>query len=156
MKLSQAQSRVWSICGNNPVCGICRWMIQCPEDSKRLTMFITKPSPDRISTQRYLFPWSLTLITWDLLILKFMKLPNQICFISKRVLDFCPGNALFQNIWGCLALASTDIIVTASIPSNPIQFNPIQPNPIQSNPSVHLSLCCIQGFFLAATSTGEI
>ena len=28
-----------------------------------------------------------------------------ICFIS-RVLDFCPGNALFQlrNIWGCQAL----------------------------------------------------
>ena len=50
-----------------------------------------------------LFPWSLTLIMWDLLILKFMNSQSnlfQICFIS-RVLDFCPGNALFQlrNIW---------------------------------------------------------
>ena len=54
-----------------------------------------------------LFPWSLTLIMWDLLILKFMNSQSNclICFIS-RVLDFCPGNALFQlrNIWGCLAL----------------------------------------------------
>ena len=67
-----------------------------------------------------LFPWSLTLIMWDLLILKFMNSQSNclICFIS-RVLDFCPGNALFQlrNIWGCLALPCTDIIITATIQS---------------------------------------
>ena len=76
-------------------CRMWRWMIQCPEDSERLSLFITEPNPSQFRPNIcFLELWHLS--CGDLLISKFMNSQSDapICFIS-RVLDFCPGNALF-------------------------------------------------------------
>ena len=100
MKLTQAQRLV---CGPDVTMPHVAMNDSMPRRLQKTHSVYHQAKPVSISRSGDLFPWSLTLIMWDLLILKFMNSQSnlfQICFIS-RALDFCPGNALFQlqNIW---------------------------------------------------------